>query len=323
MLRLLRGRIVLVLCAVLVTLNLGDMAVQQSYDGPGALQISRDVVIPPAGTAAVAAVLQQDGVIKYPAVFRLAAYLTRGQGPLHAGEFLFPARSSLREILGILRFGAQVEHQATIPEGLTGRQIAALINGLTDATGTVKAPPDGTVLPQTYDYIYGTPRAAILLRATAAMDKVVAAEWANRDRSISLTSPDEAVILASIVQQETPLPAELPAIAAVYQNRLALGMKLQADPTVIYANSEGAASSGQPISRAGLANPSAYNTYMHKGLPPGPICAPGIAALDAVLHPAKSRALFFVATGNGGHVFAENFKQQLSNIAKYRAAVGD
>ncbi len=300
MLRLLRGRIVLVLCAVLVTLNLGDMAVQQSYDGPGALQISRDVVIPPAGTAAVAAVLQQDGVIKYPAVFRLAAYLTRGQGPLHAGEFLFPARSSLREILGILRFGAQVEHQATIPEGLTGRQIAALINGLTDATGTVKAPPDGTVLPQTYDYIYGTPRAAILLRAT-----------------------DEAVILASIVQQETPLPAELPAIAAVYQNRLALGMKLQADPTVIYANSEGAASSGQPISRAGLANPSAYNTYMHKGLPPGPICAPGIAALDAVLHPAKSRALFFVATGNGGHVFAENFKQQLSNIAKYRAAVGD
>jgi UPF0755 protein len=300
LLRLLRGRIVLVLCAVLVTLNLGDMAVQQSYDGPGALQISRDVVIPPAGTAAVAAVLQQDGVIKYPAVFRLAAYLTRGQGPLHAGEFLFPARSSLREILGILRFGAQVEHQATIPEGLTGRQIAALINGLTDATGTVKAPPDGTVLPQTYDYIYGTPRAAILLRAT-----------------------DEAVILASIVQQETPLPAELPAIAAVYQNRLALGMKLQADPTVIYANSEGAASSGQPISRAGLANPSAYNTYMHKGLPPGPICAPGIAALDAVLHPAKSRALFFVATGNGGHVFAENFKQQLSNIAKYRAAVGD
>ncbi len=303
MLRLLRGRIVLLLCAVLVTCNLGNMAVQQGYDGPGGLEISRDVVIPPAGTAAVADVLQQAGVIKYPAVFRIAAYLTRGQGPLHAGEFLFPAHSSLREILGILRDGAPVEHQATIPEGLTGKQIAALINSLPDAVGTVSA--------------------AILLRATAAMKQVVAAEWANRDISVPLSSPGQAVILASIVQEETPLPAELPAIAAVYQNRLARGMKLQADPTVIYANSNGAASSGQPISRAGLANPSAYNTYVHKGLPPGPICAPGIAALDAVLHPAKSRALFFVATGNGGHVFAENFKEQLSNIAKYRAAVGD
>jgi UPF0755 protein len=303
LLRLLRGRIVLLLCAVLVTCNLGNMAVQQGYDGPGGLEISRDVVIPPAGTAAVADVLQQAGVIKYPAVFRIAAYLTRGQGPLHAGEFLFPAHSSLREILGILRDGAPVEHQATIPEGLTGKQIAALINSLPDAVGTVSA--------------------AILLRATAAMKQVVAAEWANRDISVPLSSPGQAVILASIVQEETPLPAELPAIAAVYQNRLARGMKLQADPTVIYANSNGAASSGQPISRAGLANPSAYNTYVHKGLPPGPICAPGIAALDAVLHPAKSRALFFVATGNGGHVFAENFKEQLSNIAKYRAAVGD
>jgi UPF0755 protein len=236
---------------------------------------------------------------------------------------LIPARSSIQEILTILRFGAPVEHQVTIPEGLTGAQIAAILNAAPAATGRVTPPPDGTVLPQTYDYLYGTRRSKILLRAETAMTIALADDWAGRDRRIDLASSYQALVLAAIVQQESPLQGELPEIAAVYENRLALGMKLQADPTVIYAATEGAASGGAPISRAQLANPSPYNTYVHPGLPPGPICAPGIAAIEAVLHPAATRALFFVATGTGGHVFAETFPQQLSNIKKYRRAMKD
>jgi UPF0755 protein len=154
------------------------------------------------------------------------------------------------------------------------------------------------------------------------MDAAVAAAWAARDKTISLTSPDQAVTLASVVQEETPVAAELPEIAAVYENRLAMGMKLQADPTVIFAASGGAVAEGLPIFRADLANASPYNTYVVAGLPPGPICSPGLAALRAVLHPAASDDLFFVATGSGGHVFSKDFRQHLANVAAYRAAVG-
>jgi UPF0755 protein len=304
--------------AVLVTLNLGRMAVDESYSAPGPLTVSRTVVIPPDGTAAAAQVLRQDGVIRYPLIFRAAAWFTRKQGPLRAGEYLIPARSSLAEILRILRFAAPVQHQVTIPEGLTGIQIARILNAANAAAGSIAPPPEGSILPQTYDFILGTPRRDVLRRASAAMETAIAKAWADRERTISLTSPDQAVILASIVQEETPLPAELPEIAEVYENRLAAGMRLQADPTVIYAATNGATAAGEPISRADLANPSPYNTYAHAGLPPGPICAPGLAALNAVLHPSHSDNLYFVATGAGGHVFADTYQQQLANIASYR-----
>jgi UPF0755 protein len=316
-LRNLRGRLVLILCVVLTVFNLGNMVVQQSYHGPAILNTTRTVIIPKGSTASVADVLAHDGVIKYRLVFRAAAWFTRHQGPIRAGEFLIPAHSSVSDILNILRHGQPVQHQVTIPEGLTAIQIAAILNHAAATTGSIPPPPDGSVLPQTYNYTLGTPRAAILARAAKAMDATLSHEWANRDPGLPLTTPQEALILASIVQQETPIPAELPEIAAVYENRLARGMKLQADPTVIYAASNGATSGGAPISRADLANPSPYNTYAHPGLPPGPIAAPGIPAIEAVLHPATTTALFFVATGTGGHVFADNFKQQLTNIAKY------
>ncbi len=290
------------------------MALQESYTSPSAGQTNADVVIPAGGSAAAAEALAQAGVIRHKLVFRLAAYFTRGDGVLHTGEFIFPAHASIKDILNILRHGQQVEHQVTIPEGLTGAQIATIINGAPDASGQIAPPPDGSVLPQTYSYLWGTPRAAILARAEAAMQASLDTAWPNRDPKAPLATPQEALILASIVQQETPLGHELPLVAAVYENRLRLGMKLQADPTVIYAATGGKQSGGTSISRADLANPSPFNTYAHAGLPPGPICAPGAAAIDAVLHPAKSDALYFVATGTGGHVFSHLFKDQLRNI---------
>jgi UPF0755 protein len=270
----------------------------------------------------VAEVLSRDGAITYPLAFRLAAWFTRSQGPIHAGEFYMPAHVSLAVILAILRDGVPVQHQVTIPEGLTGAQIAAILNAAPDATGHVAPPPEGDILPQTYDYTLGTSRQAILARAEEALQNSLSTAWAKRDPSIPLQSAQQALTLASIVQQESPIAAELPKIAAVYENRLTLGMKLQADPTVIYAASRGKDSGGTSITRTDLANPSPYNTYVQAGLPPGPICAPGIAAIEAVLHPAATKALYFVATGSGGHVFADNFKQQLQNIDLYRASQG-
>lgn len=312
----------MLLFAAVLVLNLGGMAVSESFTAPSDAMMASDVLVPPGGTAVVAAVLHKAGVIPYPLVFRAAVWLTRKQGPVRAGEFLFPARASLAQVLGILRRGAVVQHQVTIPEGLTGVQIAKILNTVPDAVGVVGPPAEGAVLPQTYDYTYGARRVGILRRAEAAGATALQAAWDKRDAGLGLGSAKEALILASIVQEETPVAAELPKVAAVYENRLARGMKLQADPTVIYAASQGAVASGMAITRADLAADSPYNTYVNFGLPPGPICAPGLAALDAVLHPAKSDDLYFVATGNGGHVFSRTYKEQLANVAAYRAAVG-
>lgn len=312
----------MLLFAAVLVLNLGGMAVNESFTAPSDAMMASDVLVPPGGTAVVAAVLHKAGVIPYPLVFRAAVWLTRKQGPVRAGEFLFPARASLAQVLGILRRGAVVQHQVTIPEGLTGVQIAKILNTAPDAVGVVGPPAEGAVLPQTYDYTYGARRVGILRRAEAAGATALQAAWDKRDAGLGLGSAKEALILASIVQEETPVAAELPKVAAVYENRLARGMKLQADPTVIYAASQGAVASGMAITRADLAADSPYNTYVNFGLPPGPICAPGVAALDAVLHPAKSDDLYFVATGNGGHVFSRTYKEQLANVAAYRAAVG-
>jgi len=295
------------------------MAVHESYDGPGAGLADATVVIPPGGSAEVAQTLAKAGVIEYPAIFRAATWFTRDDGKLRTGEYLFPAHASLRQILGILRHGAEVQHQVTIPEGLTGQQIAAIINALPAATGQVSQPPEASVLPQTYDYVWGTARGTILARAQDAMRALLARKWAARDTGIPLDTPQQAVILASIVQQETPLQADMPMIAAVYENRLKAGMKLQADPTVIFAASGGRQSGGTGITKADLQLESPYNTYVNEGLPPGAICSPGAAALDAVLHPANSNALYFVAADDGTHrsVFSHFFKDQLSNIQHF------
>jgi UPF0755 protein len=309
------------MAALVVVVRFGNMDVDKVYNAPGPLARAQDIVIQVGPTAETEAALLRAGAIRRGLVFRAAAWATRHDGPIHAGEFHFPAHASLREILDILRHAAPVEHQVTIPEGLTGTQIAAILNAAPDASFHVAPPPDGAVLPQTYDFTRGTPRQTILLRAETAMRQALQTAWAARDPSIPLSSPTQALTLASIVQQETPHAAELPEIAAVYENRLTRGMRLQADPTVIFAATSGRISGGAPITRADLANPSLYNTYIYTGLPPGPISTPGIAAIQAVLHPAESQALFFVATGTGGHVFADNFQEQRQHIKQYRAAL--
>ncbi len=245
--------------------------------------------------------------------------VTQGDGPLHAAEFAFPAHASLDEILSVLRTARPVQHHLTIPEGLTARQIAAVVAQADAATGSAGAIAEGSVLPQTYDYERGTDRAALVDRAKAAMEKVVQAAWANRAPGLPLASPRDAVILASIVERETAKPEERAHVASVYLNRLRQGMRLDADPTVIYAVSDGAGVLDRPLSKADLRRDEPYNTYRVAGLPPGPICSPGRDAIEAVLHPLESDDLYFVADGSGGHVFSRDYADHDAAVARWRS----
>lgn len=297
----------------------GRQIATRLLDWPGPLAEASDIVVPRGGSEAVADALADAGVVSDGRLLRLALLIDRG-GVLHAGEFAFPAHASLRMVLAILRTARPVEHHVTIPEGLTAAEIAALLERATALSGPLPAPiPEGTILPETYAYPRGLARAALVARAQAAMQTALAAAWAGRAPDLPLTSPAQAVILASIVEHETARPEERPLVAAVFFNRLREGMRLQADTTVIYAVSGGKSSLARKLTRADLALDNPYNTYHVQGLPPGPIDSPGLAAILAVLHPAASDALYFVADGNGGHVFARTLDEHNRNVAHWRA----
>jgi UPF0755 protein len=292
---------------------------RQIFEAPGPLDHSRDVVVPRGAPALLAQTLRQAGVVGSTRDFRIAALLTRDRGPLHAAEFAFPAGASLRQVLDILRSARPVQHYLTIPEGLTAAQIALVTERADDLTGETPVPPEGDVLPQSYAYEYGTSRAAVIARAAAAMRRALAEAWEDRAPDVPLANPEQMLILASIVERETAEPEERPHVAAVFLNRLRLGMKLQSDPTVAYAVSGGESTAERGITRAELDFANPYNTYHIAGLPPGPIDSPGVASLQAVAQPAASDDLYFVADGTGGHVFARTLEEHNRNVARWRA----
>jgi UPF0755 protein len=295
---------------------------RQAFNAPGPLDHPRDVVVPRGAPALLAEALRQADVIGNAREFRIAVLLTREHGPLRAAEFAFPARASLREVLDILRNARPVQHYLTIPEGLTAAQIAMLAEHADNMTGEAPVPSEGEVLPQSYAYEYGTPRAAVIARAAAAMRRALAKVWEDRAPDVPLTNPEQMLILASIVERETAKPEERPRVAAVFLNRLRLGMKLQSDPTVAYAVSGGESTAERGITRAELDFANPYNTYRIPGLPPGPIDSPGLASLEAVARPAVSDDLYFVADGTGGHVFARTLEEHNRNVARWRALSG-
>ena len=286
---------------------------------PGPLPAAADIVVPHGDTEEVANALRRADVIGAPIPFRLAALLTARAGPLHAAELHFPAHASLREVLAVLRIARPVQHELTIPEGLTAAQIAELVAHAPFLVGNTPVPAEGAVLPQTYDYERGETREALLGRAERAMRRALAAAWAGRAPGLPLADPEQLVVLASMVERETAIPAERPLVAAVFVNRLRLGMKLQSDPTVIYGADGGLGPLSRPLSRADLVHDDPYNTYVAPGLPPAPICSPGLAALKAAAHPAVTDDLYFVADGTGGHAFAATLRQHDANVARYRA----
>ena len=293
------------------------------YERPGPLARDTAIVVPHGRLARVVASLQRQGALAQgnPARYGLllAALLTRSDGPVHAGELAFPAHASPRVLLHVLRTGRPVEHALTIPEGLTAAQIALLVDHADALSGATPVPPEGGILPQTYDYERGTARAMLVSRMQQALRRTLAAVWDGRDRQAGLSDPSELLRLASMVERETAVGDERPMVARVFLNRLRLGMRLQSDPTVAYAATGGLGALGRPLGRADLAQANPYNTYVAPGLPPGPICAPGAASMQAVAHPAAGDMLYFVANGTGGHAFAATLADHLRNVALLRA----
>lgn len=292
----------------------------QRFDAPGPAKDSVTIVIPKGlGIEAIGRRLREAGVVDQPLVLSLAARLMRRAHLLKAGEYEFPAGITPHEILDMLVAGRTVVRRLTVPEGWTTAQILALIADAEGLDGPLTdRPAEGALLPETYHYSYGDSRSGLLRRMEGAMRQALDELWRQRAPNLPFATPADAVTLASIVEKETGIEAERPRVAAVFINRLRRGMKLDADPTVIYALTRGAQPLDRPLSRTDLAIDDPYNTYRHAGLPPGPIAAPGRAALAATLNPAETQDLYFVADGSGGHVFAETLDEHNRNVARLR-----
>ena len=262
--------------------------------------------------------LEEAGAIRSRGRFLRLARLFGSAAPIRAGEYEIPAWASAADILALLQGGRTKQRFVIVPEGTPSVMVRDKLMAERLLTGAVAVPPEGSVLPDSYSFDRGDSRAAVLARMRAAMDRTLAELWAKRKPTTVVKSPREALILASIVEKETGVPAERRTVAAVYSNRLRQGMRLQADPTVIYPVTRGRPL-GRRIRRSELDADNGYNTYARAGLPHGPIANPGRASIAAVLDPAESRALYFVADGKGGHVFAETLARHNANGQRWYA----
>ncbi len=308
-----------VLC---IALMLGGLWAVWTYRGPGPEakggEITSVMLRRGAGLNEIASSLERAGVIRSGAIFKAAAQVTGAARELKAGEYEFASGASMARVLDDIRAGRIVRHQVTIPEGATSEMVIEILNREEALTGIAPTPPEGTVLPETYDFQRGEDRAAVLQRMMDARDTLLATLWSKRQPGLPVTTPEEAVILASIVEKETGVASERPQVASVFTNRLRKGMRLESDPTIIYFITKGKPL-GRRILKSELENPAnTYNTYLIDGLPPTPIANPGRASLAAVLDPPRTDYLFFVADGTGGHTFAATYAEHEENVRKWR-----
>jgi UPF0755 protein len=294
---------------------------RREFDQPGPLGYPTVFVVPKGeGVRTIARRLQDEGIINDTWTFIVAARKFDLQKKIKAGEYNIKAGASIRDVLDVLVEGKSITYRITIPEGLTGYQIVERLKSNPDLAGEIsEIPPEGSLLPDTYPFARGTTRLELVHRMQGEQEKFLKGLWPARAPDLPLTKPEDVLNLAAIVEREASQADERRHVAAVYLNRLKKGMLLQADPTIIYGASNGQGTLGRPILRSELEDrDNAYNTYKHKGLPPTPIANPGRAAIEAVLNPDKSKDLYFVADGSGGHVFAENLADHQRNVAKWR-----
>lgn len=292
---------------------------QNAATGP--LAGDKVVIIPrETGEYEIAELLQREGVIEHPWSFRVSAMRRRVQGEtLKAGEYLFKASASASEVLDVITSGKAVEHRLTIPEGLTSEQIVARLRDNDLLSGDVsQIPREGALLPDTYKFQRGQSRQDIVNRMLQEQRRVLNDVWSKKPADLPIRTPQELVILASIVEKETGRADERPRVAGVFINRMNRKMKLQSDPTIVYGLVGGKGTLGRGITRAEITQATPYNTYVIDGLPPGPIANPGRAALEAVVNHSRTKDLFFVADGTGGHTFAESLDQHNRNVSRWR-----
>src|SRR6476661_1118592 len=311
---------------ILIILMIGAGATyyygRQLLETPGPLLEDKIVNIPArAGKRDIADALQREGVINVnPWLFIGSVFALKASSDLKPGEYSFQKKASLRDVIATIVEGKVVQHAVTIPEGLTSEQIVTRLSENDIFAGSVREMPrEGTLLPETYKFPRGTTREQVIQRMQQTQKRVLAEIWERRNPDVPIKSPEALVTLASIVEKETGKADERSRVAAVFVNRLRQKIKLQSDPTIIYGMVGGKGTLGRPIKRSEITQPSPYNTYVIEGLPPGPIANPGRASLEAAANPARTRDLFFVADGSGGHAFTETYDQHQKNVAKLRS----
>jgi UPF0755 protein len=307
---------------VLLAITVGALLYlgKQRFQAPGPLAQEKVVNIPRGlGTRSIADLLEREGVIDRPWVFIGGVIALKSRGGLKHGEYRFARHASIADVVDTMIEGKVVQHAFTMPEGLTSEQVVERLMAEDALTGDIKeVPAEGSLLPETYQFTRGMTREQIIHRMQQQDRRVVKEIWAHRSSDLPLKSPDDLVTLASIVEKETGRPDERSRVAAVFINRLRHKMKLQSDPTIIYGLTGGKGGLGHPLLKSEMEKPNPYNTYQVDGLPPGPITNPGRASLAAVANPARTKDLYFVADGSGGHLFSENYAQHMKNVAKLR-----
>jgi UPF0755 protein len=302
--------------AVAVGVGIG----KQRFEAPGPLEQDKIVNIPRGGLPEVADLLQREGVIEHKWVFVAGVVLMKARDDLKFGEYLFHRKASLHDVVDTVVEGKVVQHQITIPEGLTSEQVIARLLENTVLSGNLKEiPREGTLLPDTYKFTRGSSRDQLIQRMQQAQRRILQEAWERRNPDHPLKTPEQLLVMASIVEKETGRPDERARVAAVFLNRLKQRMKLQSDPTIIYGLVGGKGTLGRPIMRTEITQPTPYNTYVIDGLPPGPIANPGRASIEAAANPSRTKDLYFVADGSGGHAFSETLAQHQTNVAKLRA----
>ena len=315
------GRAFLILALLLLVAALGGgVALERSFRAPGPHAEETLVHVPRgAGLSDTALQLEASGVVRSAGHFALGSWLRGGSRSLKAGEYVIPAGASMEEIYEAIRIGTVLQRKIRIPEGSTAVETAVILAENPYLAGSAPSPPaQGTVAPDTYFFVRGEDRHSLLDRMRRAQDRILRDLWAQRSTGLPFTTPAEALILASIIEKETAIAGERPLVASVFVNRLRKRMRLQSDPTVIFGLTEGRGPLDRPLTRKDLNSDSPYNTYRIPGLPPGPICNPGRASIEAALHPEESEFLYFVADGSGGHAFARTLDEHNRNVANWR-----
>ncbi|MEM8772861.1 MAG: endolytic transglycosylase MltG [Pseudomonadota bacterium] len=286
---------------------------------PGPAERETIVMLQPGSSVSkIADDLHHAGVIRHAELFKAVVRVRRDDNALKAGEYRIPPRASVMDVIDLLIDGKSILHAVTIPEGLTTAQILRVLEKEEILTGEITIEPgEGELLPETYAYTRGETRDDVLRRMMRAQDDLIESLWDDRALELPISTPEEAIILASIVEKESGLPEERPRIASVFLNRLKRGMRLQSDPTIIYGLTQGEPL-GRGLRQSELRGETPYNTYVINGLPPTPIANPGAAAITAVLNPMETNDLFFVADGTGGHAFAATNREHERNVAAWR-----
>jgi len=308
------------LVVIAIAVGAGLFIGKQRFEAPGPLPEDKMVNIPRGlGIRDIADLLQREGVIDQPYVFMGAVVVLKARGELKYGEYQFSKLSSVADVVETITEGKVIQHAFTVPEGLTSEQIVARLLENDALTGQIKEiPREGTLMPETYRFTRGMTREQIIQRMQQAHRRVVQEVWEHRMQDLPLKTPEQLVTLASIVEKETAKPDERTRVAAVFVNRLKTRMRLQSDPTIIYGLTGGKGSLGRPLMKSEIEQATPYNTYVVDGLPPGPIANPGRASLEAAANPARTKELYFVADGIGGHVFSDNYTEHQKNVARLR-----